>query len=196
MQNHLVLGLVALLMGGCGGHSELMADAPPGSRALGPVPDRATVVFIRPGMLGFLVNFTILDHQGNFLGESVAKSHFAIEVPPGQYFFLAKAENTDALRATLAEGRIYFVNVSPKFGTAHARVTLAAIKPNRPEWNTIPRWIADTKRLVPVRQALQEPTPIAGSAGSWVTMTWSDLSPLEQASRTLEPGDGATSTTH
>lgn len=168
-----------------------MAEARPGTPAVGPVVGKATVVFVRPGVLGFLVNFSVLDHQGNFLGESVAKSHFAIQVPPGEYFFLAKAENTDVVHAKLGAGRIYFVGVTPRFGTTHARVALSAIKPSQPEWSTLRRSMAVTTRLVPVRNALPEPTPLTDSAGSWATMMWALLSEPEQTRRTLEPGDGA-----
>src|SRR4051812_10248497 len=81
-------------------------QAPRGTPALSPVADAATVVFVRNSGVRSAINFTILDQDGDLLGDSVAESHFAVDLPAGQYFFVAKAENADVVRANLSVGRL------------------------------------------------------------------------------------------
>lgn len=62
-----------------------MAKVLDGTPPVAPAPDRATVVFIRDSGFGFAVNSRSSIIQEGMPGDAVARSHFAIEVPPGSY---------------------------------------------------------------------------------------------------------------
>jgi hypothetical protein len=158
----------------------------------------ATMVFVRDSGIAFAINFAILDQSGTFVGESVAKSNFAIRVPAGRFFFLARSsENTDIVQATVESGRLYFIRVVPRFGLFSARVALDPVKPGESEWEKLRSWMASSNQLVPLSGAArstpaEEPEPRAQS--SFIGRVWSSLSPSERAERTIEPGDGTTKT--
>ena len=145
--------LVVAAASGCSYASPYMRPAQPGLPAA--TPDAARVVFVRPSGMAFAVGVTILDGAGRFLGDLPAQSHFSVAVPPGPHLFLAWAENTAAVRAELAPGRTYFVEVSPRPGFWSMRIQLLALTPRHPKWRERPEWIRRTQRLVPDRPAGQ-----------------------------------------
>src|SRR5258708_29744080 len=84
----------------CSGSSQYMKEVT-APQPITATADKATIVFVRPSGMGFAVNFAILDQQGHWVGDAVAQSHFAVALPPGQYMFVAWAENTATLTANL-----------------------------------------------------------------------------------------------
>src|SRR5205814_6740720 len=100
-------------------------------------------------------NFTIVDHNGRFVGEAVAESHFAVTVPPGEYLFIADAENTDVVHANLAPGLVYYIAVAAQMGAFSAGVNMDPIKPTEEEWRKIPEYLKESKRLVSLLSAGQ-----------------------------------------
>lgn len=106
-----------------------------------PAADTATVVFLRPSGMASGITTTILDGNGRFLGDSLPSSHFSVKVPPGEHLFLAWAENTAALRATLAAGKTYYVKVSPRMGALSARMQLLALTPRNEDWPKLKEWL-------------------------------------------------------
>ena len=104
--------LLGLTSAGCAGSSKYMVEVASPS-PITTAADRASVVFVRPSGMGFAMKFAILDQRGNWLGDAVAKGHFAVSLPPGEYLFVGWAENTAALKATLSGGKVYYVKVVP-----------------------------------------------------------------------------------
>jgi hypothetical protein len=184
----------SVALSGCAGSSRFMTKVAPGAPPVAPVPGQATIVFVRDSGLAFAVNFAILDQSGRFYGESVAKSNFAVRVPAGRFFFLARAfENADIVRATVEPGRLYFIRVIPKFGVILARVTLDPIKPTEPDWEKLPAWIEQSNKLVPLLGAstgFGVTETESGSEANPLERFWSSLSSDEQGARTIEPVDG------
>jgi hypothetical protein len=184
-----LIAVCALALGGCAGHSDFMVKVPRGTAPIAPGSNSATVVFIRDSGIGFAVNFSIIDHAGNRLGDAVAKRHFALQLAPGRYYFFARGgSNTDAVQADVAPGRLYYVRVVPHLGVWLARVELHPVKPSDKEWRSVPEWLAHTDRLTPVIPA----TAISVSDSplpAWASKAWSALSPADQAARTLAPDD-------
>jgi len=133
---------------GCAATSEYMLEVKP-PRAVVAAPGMAMVVFVRPSNYAWAIKTTILEERGAFLGDSLAASHFAVSMPPGQHVFIAWAENTSALQATLAPGRIYFVEVSLRPGLLSARAHLLAITPRRKTWSKLGDWLAETRQFTP-----------------------------------------------
>jgi hypothetical protein len=145
----LLVPVIAASLLACAGSSSYMKKV--GSlQAIAVATDRATVVFIRPSGLGFAINFAILDQQGHWVGDAVSESHFAALLPPGEYMFVAWAENTAALKATLGAGRVYYVQVDPAMGAFSARVFLEALTPRSDDWKKVSGWLKGTNRLEPL----------------------------------------------
>src|SRR5262249_18473662 len=90
-----------------------------------------------------------LDERGRFLGDSLPESYFAVRVPAGEHVFVAWAENTAALRASLAPGRTYYVEVASKPGAWSARAHLLAITPRSETWKDVRTWLAESTQLGP-----------------------------------------------
>lgn len=182
------VGLIALT--GCAGHSDFMIKVPSGTADVAPVADRATVAFIRDSGFGFAVNFSIIDQSGNVLGDAVARSHFALQLPAGRYFFFAPGgENTDVIQADVGTGRVYYVHVIPRFGAWLARVELDPIKPNERDAGSLQAWLAATDHLVPLipkAAASTAETPLP----DWASRAWSSLSAVDRAEHTIAPDDG------
>lgn len=144
------IGLVALLvtmLSGCGSAARYMVEQKP-PVALRPSPGQALVVFVRPSKFAWAVSANILDGRGTFLGDMPAKGHFGVSLPAGQHLFVVWAENTDALVANLAPGRIYFVEVYPTMGAFSAHMHMRAIKPGTPQWEKRDGWILDSTQFV------------------------------------------------
>jgi len=186
----LPVAVFAVALAGCAGHSDFMLKVPQGAPAVAPVSDRATVAFIRDSGFGFAVNFSIIDQAGNLLGDAVARSHFALQLPAGRYFFFARGnENTDVVQADVRAGRVYYVHVVPHFGTWLAHVELDPIKPNEPDAGSLPAWLAETDHLTPLIPKV--PTSLEENAlPDWASKVWSTLSPSEQVAHSLVPSDG------
>jgi hypothetical protein len=120
--------------------------APPALKAEA---DKAVVVFMRPSGFGAALAQTILDDKGRFLGDALPSSRFAVKVPSGEHTFIVWAENTGVLKANLAPGKIYFVEVSLSMGFGSASAELLAIKPSTENWAELDEWLADTDVFEP-----------------------------------------------
>lgn len=142
----LPLALIALTMTGCASSDYMRAASGP---VTAPAAGSATVVFLRPSGMATAIRTSILDNRGTFLGDTLSSSYFAVNLPPGEHVFLAWAENTAALRATLAPGKTYYVKVSPRMGALSARMQLLAIKPGSEDWAKVKEWMAGKKHLEP-----------------------------------------------
>ena len=99
-----LLMTVAVAGAGCASSVRNMAEVTPAQRLVAPG-DQALVVFVRPSKYAYGVSANILDEQGRFLGDTPAKGHFAVALPPGRHMLVVWAENTDALDVELAPGR-------------------------------------------------------------------------------------------
>jgi hypothetical protein len=186
--------IVAALLSvtGCTASSEFMRPATAGvPPAAG---EQAQVVFIRPSGYAGAIKTTIVGGHGEFLGDSLAESYFAVSMPPGEHMFIAWAENTAVLRANLAPGKTYYVEVSPKMGAWSARMHLMALKPGSENWGELQSWLAASSRLEPDRQAGQ--SYLAGRQDDVAERlrraneALTEYTPEELAERTLGPDDG------
>jgi hypothetical protein len=189
----LLAAAMAAASAGCAATSEYMRPAqltgPPT-----PPPGQALVVFVRPSSFALGLRFTILSAQGQFLGDSLPASNFAIILPPGQHVFFGWAENTSALRADLAPDRTYYVEVAPKMGFGSARCHLLAITPRAESWAKLSTWLRETAAYLPDTAAgqayLASRAPDVADRLRRGHETLGEYSPEELAERTLFPGDG------
>ena len=143
------LGALALTTAGCFSASSDYMRPVASPQSVKPVADQATVVFVRPSGFGGALKQTILDGKGQFLGDSLPSSRFAVKMPPGEHTFIVWAENTNAVKANLAAGKVYFVEVSLSMGALSARADLIPVKPGSEAWNDLDEWLADTEVFEP-----------------------------------------------
>jgi hypothetical protein len=187
------LPVVALTTTGCSASSDYMRplERP---RAIQPKPDAATIVFIRHSGMAAGIVTTILDGRGRFLGDSTSSSYFATHVPPGQHVFIAWAENTAALRADVAAGKTYYIEVSPSMGALSARMHLLAITPKSESWPKRQEWMGDSTMLEanePAGQAyLRGRGEDVAERIRRANEAIKGYSPEDLAERTIGPADG------
>ena len=190
-----VFGIVFTLLG-CTATSPYMAAPRLPVPTLAPA-NAAVVVFVRPSSNASSTATTLLDDRGAFLGDSIEETQFAVVLPPGPHLFLAWAENTAPLQATLLPGRTYYVEVSPRMGFLSARMQLLAITPRRESWKELSAWMKETTQLVPDMAAGQayldgrreDVAERIRRARERITQ----LSAEELQERTLYPADGVVS---
>ena len=150
MQRLIAIAFLAALASGCAAQipqARNMAQVNPPQPLAAPA-DRALVVFVRPSRYAWGLSANILDEQGHFLGDSPASGHFTALLPPGHHMFVVWAENTDAIDAELAPGKIYFVEVAPTMGWLSAQMHLVAIKQSSPNFAHRDEWMRATSQWV------------------------------------------------
>jgi hypothetical protein len=189
--------LLALLsMGaalGCVASSNYMTEVAPAHPVVG-VSDKATVVFLRPSAGARALTTTLLDEGGKYLGDSLPESHFITWLSPGEHTFIAWADNTAALKATLEAGKVYFVEVVPLEAALSTRIQLLALTPRSAHWSYVDEWLLKTRQYAADARAGQERL---ASRAEYVkeqlrrghdALTGYDEDEL--AERTLKPEDG------
>jgi hypothetical protein len=199
--------LLALAIGalnaGCAATSDYMRPVT-GPEPTGAPPNKARVVFVRPSggaseavfMHGGArrVVFTIIDERGAFLGDSTEGCRFSVYLDPGDHYFIAWSETTETVKATLAPGRTYYVEVRWKMGWWKPNGTLWAVNRKSNLMKYIPSYLSDTTVTTSDFAAGQAHL---NSLGNEVTKaarkgldTYNGYSPDEKADATLLPDDG------
>jgi hypothetical protein len=148
--------LLALLLGGCAGHSDYMASVPAENAHYAPKPDKAMIVFMRPSGLGFAVQSSVFDVTSGtpeFIAIVPAKKKVAHEVAPGKYRFMVIGENADFMDADLAAGKTYYAVVAPGMGMWKARFYFEPVKTAGAS-SDLAGWLADCEWVENTPQAL------------------------------------------
>jgi len=183
--------VVALLVMACGSPYMQKVAAP---QAYEPGSDTAVVLFIRPSGLAPASVATITDSDNRFLGDSLAHSHFGVEVDPGEHLFVVWGETTNALKATVEAGRVYYVNVDTQMGVLTPRYQLLALKPGGANWDKVAEWLSSTDQLRRDDQAARSFEQTKGSEiverSASAQQNYASYSEEERAERTLVSKDG------
>jgi hypothetical protein len=137
---------VALVSSGCATATTDLMIPVAVPRAIRARPDAATVVFMRPSSRQSGSMTPILDGRGRFLGMSLAESYFATYVAPGPNVFIAWSLNPPAIRANLAPGKIYYVEVVVASGMG-LQADLLAVTPSSESWSKRREWLTDSTQL-------------------------------------------------
>jgi hypothetical protein len=190
--------LLAVAMGalntGCGAATSEYMRPVAGPEPAGAPPNKARVVFVRPSSMANKVIFTIIDERGYFLGDSTAGARFSVFLDPGEHYFIVWTETTETVKATLAPGRTYYVEVRPKMGMWKARASLWAVNRKSGLMQSIPSYLTDTTVTTPdfaagqaYLNSLGNELPDAAKQG---VQTYQGYSPEDKADVTLLPEDG------
>ena len=118
-----LLGLLA----GCAGTVVNMREIPASQAPAAPEPGKAMVVFLRPSGLGFAVQSSVFELQGEqpvLVGIVASKTRVAYQVAPGRHTFMTIGENADFMSAEVVAGKTYYVKVEPRMGMWKARFGL------------------------------------------------------------------------
>jgi hypothetical protein len=193
MRRLVVLTSAALALVACAATSPYMQPAR--TRAVGPAPaDLALVVFLRPTPMARSLVVPIIDASGTFLGESTADSYFVATLERGPHTFIALSEGTHALKAELAPGKTYYVEVVAALGLRNPRFHLMAVKgPDAAA--RVTRWLAELAPLE-VRQAEGQAALVEARRAEVEAAIQRGLArfdsyePAEVDDRTLAQGDG------
>jgi hypothetical protein len=184
-----VIGCFAL---GCGSSKYMRPVS--GPEVVGAPPNKARVVFVRPSDFQLALVFTIIDERGNFLGDSTGSGHFSVFLDPGEHYLIAWTEGTETVKATLAPGRTYYIEVRPTWGMWSGRASLWAVNRKSGLMKKIPSYLSDTSVTTPDTAAgqahlnsLGQQLPKAVKKG---IATYNAYSPDEKADATLMPQDG------
>lgn len=122
--NSLILFSI-LLMTGCA--SSQMMKVPADIAPFNADPEKATVAFMRPSILGGAIQsyvFLYDNDEPEFVGIVSTNYKIAYQTTPGNHLFMVMGENADFLQADLAADRIYYVVVEPHLGFWKARFSL------------------------------------------------------------------------
>jgi hypothetical protein len=190
--------LLAVMLGGlnlgCGAATSDYMRPVTGPEPVGVPPNKARVVFVRPSSGAFKVIFTIIDERGYFLGDSTAGGRFSVFLDPGEHYFIVWTETTETVKAALAPGRTYYVEVRPKMGMWKARASLWAVNQKSGLMKEIPSYLKDTTVTTPdfaagqaYLNSLGNELPNAAKQG---IETYNGYSPEDKADVTLIPEDG------
>jgi hypothetical protein len=195
MRQLLIVSVFAVIAQGCAATSPYMIPKKGGT--LGAASgDKAQVVFVRPSSFAKGIACAILDADGTYLGEAVPAAYFPVTLKPGSHTFVAWSEGTHAMKADLAPGKTYYVEVSPSMGVWSARFHLKAIRKGTPEYDQVKEWLAEStmhevklsegqKEIVDARKADADETIKKGVA------RFAEYNAEEAKERTLTVADGS-----
>ncbi|MHC4958811.1 MAG: hypothetical protein ACYTGN_10590 [Planctomycetota bacterium] len=184
---------ILLFLAGCAGSSRYMLEdetpEPAESKA-----GQATIVFVRPSGFGYAITFTVLDAEGNFVGQMPAKGHVVHHVPPGSHRFLIWGENTAVMESTVEAGKVYYVEVDAAMGMWAARAHLLPVRRGTDEWDEAEEWVEDTAQWDVTPELAKQwtedkKTGIAGQIERGKLM-WAKYDDEEKTRRTLRAEDG------
>jgi hypothetical protein len=120
--------LAVLAITGCA--SRHTASVPVPAAVMTPSPDKATVVFLRPGNMGFSIPSSVFDLSADPpIPIALLWRHekLAYRADPGKRRFMVIGETADFLDADLVGGKIYYVRVTKHMGMVEARYSLDPI---------------------------------------------------------------------
>ena len=114
------------LVSGCATVPMASVERDTQSKTFSVKPDKANIYVYRSESMGGAVKMDV-DIDGKPIGQTVAKSYFAMEVAPGKHTLTSKAENDSILDVEAEAGKNYFVWQEVKMGLLYARNKLQLV---------------------------------------------------------------------
>jgi len=156
--------------------------------------DKALVVFVRPKKYGKVTKFYVFDENRKLLTLLKGNEHVTIEVAPGRHTFYIVARGAVLVRAELAAGRTYVVQLklSPWSGRGLAHPVLR----NSSDFAESAKWIRDTRRGEPdlskANRWVKERQDKIIAGITKAEAGWLQMDEKARSSITLRPEDGRT----
>lgn len=127
MKNYLLLavGLIVLLSG-CASVPMASTERDSKAKTFAVKPGMSNIYVYRNESIGAAVKMDV-ELDGKLVGQTVAKSYFALEVLPGKHTLNSKAENDSVIDVNAGEGKNNFIWQEVKMGLMYARNKLQLV---------------------------------------------------------------------
>jgi len=124
----LALGVIsaAVLASGCASVPMASPERDGAAKSFSVKPGKANIYVYRNESIGAAIKMTLV-MDGKLVGSTASKTYALLEVNPGKYTLLSKAENDSTLTVTAAAGRNYFVWQEVKMGVFGPRSALQLV---------------------------------------------------------------------
>ena len=129
MRNYIMLlaiGFVVLLSG-CASVPMANSERDNQAKKFAVKPGLSNIYVYRNESMGAAVKMDV-ELDGKLVGQTMAKSYFALEVLPGKHTLISKAENDSILDVNAEAGKNYFVWQEVKMGLLYARNKLQLVE--------------------------------------------------------------------
>src|SRR5262249_6364530 len=134
--------LLVAVAGGCVPRTALMDYRGSEGFALDPPqPDKALVVFARPGRMAGYVASVVYDGQ-DLVAVLMDVTYAAYPTTPVKHRFMVVSEAADFMDGDLEAGRVYFAEVRVRMGIWRGRFSLQPVTPHDEEWREVREWLS------------------------------------------------------
>lgn len=116
----------AILLTGCASVPTASPELDKQAKKFNTSPDKATVYIYRNESMGAAIKMDVMV-DGRTIGQTAAKTYFALAVPPGKHTVVSKAENDSAVVLDTQAGKNYYVWQEVKMGVMYARNQLQVV---------------------------------------------------------------------
>lgn len=188
---YLLVALLAIGLGACGGAAMMKADQEPTIRQ-----GEAMVVFMRSTFVGSAISASVFDVSGpetKFIGIVNNGTKIAYPVTPGEHTFMVVSESADFMQARILPGRTYYALVTPRMGVWKARFSFRPVRQNELSGSEFAGWNSSTHFVVnsPETQnwAAQNAADVASKRNQYWP-EWNNKPANDRASQSLNPDDG------
>lgn len=117
---------VAVFVTGCASVPTANVERDNKAKTFSTLPGKANIYIYRNESMGAAIKMDV-SIDGKILGQTAAKTYFAIEVEPGKHALLSKAENDSIVDVNAEAGKNYFVWQEVKMGLMYARNKLQLV---------------------------------------------------------------------
>jgi hypothetical protein len=117
MKRWFMVFICAYIVSGCSTSHMIKSEQKP---AMVPKPDSATLIIIRDtNFYGTIVFWNYLDRK--LIGETMGKSYFITDVPPGPHYVISSTENTGVAHFDFKPQKTYYLGQKVLMGVWRAR---------------------------------------------------------------------------
>lgn len=119
-------GALIVLLSGCASVPMASIERDSQAKTFAVKPGLSNIYVYRNESMGAAVKMDV-ELDGKFIGQTAAKSYFALEVSPGKHILVSKAENDSSLEVNAEAGKNNFVWQEVKMGLVIARTKLQIV---------------------------------------------------------------------
>ena len=125
--------LIAIMIAAGACEAPFMKAAPEGGAAQAADANQATIIFMRPSLLGTAERAAVFDvtsPENKFVGIVWTRTKVAYRTAPGKSMFMLVGETADFLQADLEAGKTYYAQVTLKLSFSKNKIGFSAVDYN------------------------------------------------------------------
>ena len=122
--------LIAIMIAAAACEAPFMKAAPEQNAAQGPDANEATIIFMRPSLLGTderAAVFDVTSPENKFVGIVWTRTKVLYRTTPGKSMFMLVGEQADFLQADLEAGKTYYAQVILKLSFSKNKLGFSAV---------------------------------------------------------------------